>query len=275
MFELFPRPLLFGHRGASRDAPENTMDSFQLAADIGVDVLELDVRISYDEQLVVIHDETLDRTTNGHGRVRDKTYRELQRLDAAHRFRQQPGPWAGDARSVTIPRLRDVLESFPKLGFNIELKRGGDVVLRRLRRVLQETRATPERVVLSSGVHEVMQQLERELAHYPLGLSRLQVWHALKATWRRRPLSRARGQRALQIPVRLGVLPVASPRLIAAAHAAAMEVHIWAVNTPATATAWLQLGADGVISDDPGAVVYTVRQFRGRSLAQRRPPAQS
>lgn len=102
-------PKIIAHRGASANAPENTLAAFQLALDLGADGIELDVMLSKDHQLVVIHDDTVDRTTNGSGRVQDLTLAELQALDAGNGER--------------IPTLDEVLTQFGgKFLINIELK---------------------------------------------------------------------------------------------------------------------------------------------------------
>jgi glycerophosphoryl diester phosphodiesterase len=105
------------HRGASSLAPENTMAAFRKAVDLGVDGLELDVHLSKDGRLVVIHDEQLDRTTNGRGLVKDHTWSELKTLDAGSWFSKE---FAGES----IPTLEQVLAEFPGLHINIEVKSG-------------------------------------------------------------------------------------------------------------------------------------------------------
>lgn len=98
-----PNPLVIAHRGASGSAPENTLAAFKKAMDIGVDYVELDIHLSKDGEVVVIHDATLDRTTTGTGPVQDRTWAELQQLDA--------GSWYGDAfKGEPLPSLRQVME---------------------------------------------------------------------------------------------------------------------------------------------------------------------
>ncbi len=98
-----PKPLIIAHRGASGSAPENTLSAFKKAMEIGVDYIELDIHLSKDGEVIVIHDATLDRTTTGKGPVQDKTLAELQQLDA--------GSWYGDAfKNEPLPTLRQVLE---------------------------------------------------------------------------------------------------------------------------------------------------------------------
>lgn len=97
-----------GHRGAMAHAPENTMRSFGLAVASGADEIELDVHLTRDGELVVIHDDTLDRTTDGHGPVADHDWAALAHLDAG--------------QGEPVPRLADVLDAFPEMGFQVEVK---------------------------------------------------------------------------------------------------------------------------------------------------------
>jgi len=115
------RPLLIAHRGASRIAPENTLPAFALALEMGADGIECDVQLSRDGHVVVIHDETLERTTDGRGRVADRTLEELRRLDASFRSPQWP---KAHGSKVPIPTLEEVLAflaPMPKI-LCIELK---------------------------------------------------------------------------------------------------------------------------------------------------------
>lgn len=112
--------LIFGHRGAMGYAPENTMPSFNLAISMGVDGIELDVHMTKDGEVVVIHDFTVDRTTNGRGYVKNLTLREIRELDAGVRF---GGKWRG----VRIPTLEEVFREFGRrVRYKIEIKRGSD-----------------------------------------------------------------------------------------------------------------------------------------------------
>ncbi|MCI0545666.1 MAG: glycerophosphodiester phosphodiesterase, partial [Candidatus Rokubacteria bacterium] len=118
---MTPVPLVIAHRGASEEAPENTIAAFELALALGADGLEVDVHLSKDDQPVVIHDFTLERTTDGAGPVRALTARELKRLDA--------GGWMGTRfRGQRIQNLHEVLERFrDRTRCWIELKAGSDV----------------------------------------------------------------------------------------------------------------------------------------------------
>jgi glycerophosphoryl diester phosphodiesterase len=115
--------LVVAHRGASTQAPENTMESFRLGVEAGADAIELDVHLTQDGKLAVIHDETVDRTTSGTGAVANLTLKALRKLDAGARFTDADGatPFAG--KGLTIPTLEEVLDWLPDdIGLVVEIK---------------------------------------------------------------------------------------------------------------------------------------------------------
>ena len=116
-------PLLVAHRGGARLAPENTLSAFQQAVELWrADVLEMDVRLSADGVVVVIHDATVDRTTDGTGRVAELPWAALRELDAGYRFRSPDGGASFRGAGVSLPRFDEVLESFPGVRLNVECK---------------------------------------------------------------------------------------------------------------------------------------------------------
>jgi glycerophosphoryl diester phosphodiesterase len=150
-----------GHRGARGLAPENTLLGFQRAVELGVDMLELDVRLSKDGEVVVLHDALLDRTTDALGPVAERTYAELERLDAGHAFARDGGfPFRG--QGARIPRLVDVLDAFPDVMVTVEVKPGDPALVPRAVALVRER--APERVVLASADHATIRALR---AHAP------------------------------------------------------------------------------------------------------------
>jgi len=167
--KVFPQPLtpageiwVIAHRGASKDAPENTLKAFQLAMDQGSDMIELDLKLSKDGELVVFHDRSLKRTSNGEGRLANYTLEELKRLDAGSWF--DPQNFAGEQ----IPTLREVLElTAGKIMLNVEIKkeavqRQDDWVERHLLALLQEYNMVPHTMVSSFATLPLIRLKERE-----------------------------------------------------------------------------------------------------------------
>lgn len=251
MFASLPRPLLFAHRGASRHAPENTMPAFELGVASGAHVLELDVHLTRDGEVVVHHDTTLERTTNGAGLLAEHRYAELCALDAGARYRDVEGRAPFAERGVVIPRLRDVMAAFPAQGFNIEIKQESPNMVRSVLEILEAM--GNDNVVLTAGNHTIMQQIERLAPEVTLGLSFSQCVEVLKGSYLG-TIPQALRHRAMQIPPRTRLLPIATRRLIRAAHRADIEVHLWTINDAHEAQEWLAKGVDGIMSDDPGAL---------------------
>lgn len=255
-----PRPLLFAHRGASRYAPENTLAAFDLAARLGADVLELDVHLSKDGEVVVIHDPEVSRTTNGHGAVSGKTYSELAALDAGFRFLTKGSAPDFRGRGCHIPRLSDVLSAFPALGFNIELKQHRPPMVRAVLDLLERVGAHD--VLLAARDHRIMAELEAARPGCGLGLSRRQVIRLVRGTYFGDPPPEYSG-RAAQIPPRCKrLLPLATGPLLRTAKASGIEVHLWTINSMNRAAKWLVRGVDGIMSDDPGALFNLICECR-------------
>src|SRR5688572_26978466 len=120
---LAGRPVMCAHRGGAKLAPENTMAAFTGAVhDWGVDMLELDVHASADGRIVVIHDPTVERTTDGAGQVHRMSWSELRELDAGWHFRDPRGDTSFRGRGVRLPLFEEVLEAFPRTRLNVETK---------------------------------------------------------------------------------------------------------------------------------------------------------
>ncbi|MCL6636675.1 MAG: glycerophosphodiester phosphodiesterase [Alicyclobacillus sp.] len=249
------RPLVVAHRGASAHAPANTLPAFELAVASGADALELDVHWTRDGTLVVIHDDTVDATSNGTGRVADLTYRELSHLDFGYRFTTDGGktfPYRG--RGVRLLTLRDVLTRFPHTPVNLEIKPPHPSSLRQLVCEIWEC-AAEQRVLLASFHHEVLTALRQMGARLATSASPREAAAFLaRSACRMRPPRRV-PYCALQLPVRHRGLPVIRPTLLAAAAHAGIPVHAWTVNDPREQAALLRLGVKGLVTDDPALAV--------------------
>ena len=144
-------PVNLAHRGASDMAPENTIEAFRLAVEAGAGGLELDVHMTRDGHIVVIHDATVDRTTSGSGAVSEMTLHELRKLDAGHNFRPHGGPTRPyRGRGVRVPTLGEVLEEFPGVAVNIDIKAGTPGIEETVFGVLREADALRRAIVVST-----------------------------------------------------------------------------------------------------------------------------
>lgn len=149
-------PLIWGHRGASGHAPENTLPAFKMAADMGADGVELDIQLTSDGVIVVCHDETIDRTSNGAGWLKDFTFDELRKLD----FSNGNAAYEG----ITIPTMEEVLDLLAPTGLtiNIELKTGIIFYDRIEEKILElvERKGWEDRVIYSSFNHYTVRRIK-------------------------------------------------------------------------------------------------------------------
>lgn len=230
-------PLVFAHRGVSSLAPENTLAAFRLAAKLGVDGIELDVQLSRDGIPVVIHDDRLERTSNGAGRVRHHTYAELHQLDC--------GGWFGPAfAGECLPALEEALAAFPGL-VNVEIKQQEveyagieEAVVEVLRRA-----GALERAIVSSFDHRSV----RRVHELEPALSTAVLFVASPVD----PGLDARAASASAVhPQHLG----AYPWLVQAAHGAGLAVRAWTVDTEEDVARVVGAGVDAIVSNVPHRV---------------------
>jgi glycerophosphoryl diester phosphodiesterase len=251
-FLLGPLPIAFAHRGGSRLWPENTMLSFEGAVGLGCRYMETDVHLSKDGVLVIIHDATVDRTTDGSGLVRALPLAELKRLDAGYRFSSDDGlthPHRG--QGVTIPTLAEVVEAFPDVSLNIDLKRHDAAMVEAMAAFIEE-RGLQGRLLIASFADAVIksfrERTQNRVATAAAGWETRRFWLASRLGLTRliRP-----AYDALQVPPRMGRLTVVDRRLLTAAHRRDLQVHVWTVDEAAEMRRLLALGVDGIMSDRP------------------------
>jgi glycerophosphoryl diester phosphodiesterase len=231
-------PIAFAHRGGTSAAPENSLRAFADAVALGYQYLETDVHATSDGTLVAFHDNDLERTCGEKRAIATSTWDDLRsaRIDGTD----------------PIPLLDDLLDEFPDARFNIDCKadtalepliaklRERDCLTRvcigsfndkRLERVRQEFGAT---VCTSMGPKEVAKLVARATSHLPISPTD----HALMA----------------QVPMKQGPLTVTTPRFVDIAHELGIQVHVWTIDDPQDMEKLLDLGVDGIMSDDTRAL---------------------
>ncbi|MDA8234805.1 MAG: glycerophosphodiester phosphodiesterase [Clostridia bacterium] len=238
--------LIIGHRGASGTAPENTLSAFRQAATLGAGMVELDVQLSADGVPVVIHDETLERTTTGSGYVRDYTLDQLQALDA--------GTWlAPEYKGEKIPALHEVITDLPsEMLINIELKNNlipyPDLEAKVIR--LVDELDVVERVVISSFNHESMARFRKMAPHLASGLLYEQ------------PLDNPLGMAGeLEVQTLHPHYSLVTPELVRAAHREGYLVYTWTVNQEPLMEKMIELGVDGVMTNYPANLARLLKNF--------------
>ena len=244
------RPRVFAHRGGAALRPENTLLAFDHGLSLGADGLELDVHLSRDGVVVVHHDPTLERTTNGRGPIAALTADELARLDAGYHFEGFRGAAGG------VPTLTEVLRRYPAASLIIELKENDPALAHR---TIDEVRAAGalERVAVGSFGTRVLRAARTCEPRLLTGASREETRLALYRSWIRWPVRRPPND-AFQVPEQAGTTRVVSPRFVRYAHETGVAVQVWTVNDAADMRRLLDWGVDGLISDRPDIAVEVV-----------------
>jgi glycerophosphoryl diester phosphodiesterase len=239
MFVKFTQPMIFAHRGACAHAPENTLPSFELAVEQKADAIELDAKLSRDGAVMVIHDQTVDRTTNGTGKVNELSLEELKRLDAGIFFDEK---FSG----ARIPTLDEVFQSVgKKVIINVELtnyKSTNDNLVERVIEVVKRN-AMEERVLFSSFFPGNLVKCKTLLPLAPVALLCLP---GLMGSY-----SRSRLMRHISPQVIHPYLSDVSKEFISKEHRAGRRVHVWTVNKESDLNRLFSQDVDGIFTDDP------------------------
>jgi len=245
--------IVYAHRGGAKLRPENTLLAFDHGLSLGADGLEFDVHLSRDGVVVVHHDTTLDRTTDGRGPLAALTADELARLDAGYHFEGHRGRTGG------VPRLDEVLRRYPSAHLIIELKVNDPELARRTIDAVRAADAV-DRVALGSFGTRVLRAARACEPAIRTGSSREETRLALYRSWVRWPVRRPAYQE-FQVPELAGRTRVVSPRFVRYAHDAGLRVKVWTVDAADDMRRLLGWGADAIISDRPDIAVPVVRSM--------------
>lgn len=231
-----------------------------MAVEAGAGGLELDVHLTRDGHVAVIHDATVERTTEGTGPVAEKTLTELRGFDAGHNFSPDGGrtrPYQG--KGLTVPTLAEVLQEFPGVSVNVDMKEGRGIEAAVLG-VLQEAGAEGRALVVSSR-HAAVRRFRRiSGGRISTGASRFETGMIYV-------LSRLRLERlirpaydALQVPLRYRGIPLVTRRFVEAAHARGVRMDVWTINQASEMRRLLDLGVDVIMTDRPETLAGVLRE---------------
>jgi glycerophosphoryl diester phosphodiesterase len=270
---LARRVLNYAHQGGAREAPSSTLQAMRQAVAGGADALELDVHTTADRELVVCHDATVDRTTDGTGAIAALTLEQLQRLDNAYWW--VPGEVVAPGRpeveylfrgraplepSLGVATLREVLEEFGGVFLNLDIKQTvPDVVPyeAQLAALLREFGRRDDVIVASflDGATDAFSAVAPEI-HTSYGtLATAVFWQAVQDGASPSPSRHV----ALQVPVSFETVTVVDERFVAAAHRHGKAVHVWTVDDPDEMARLVDLGVDGIMTDRPSALDQVLR----------------
>jgi glycerophosphoryl diester phosphodiesterase len=270
------RVIGYAHQGGAWEAPSSTLHAIAHALEAGATGVELDVHATADGELVVCHDATVDRTTAGHGTIASFTLAQLREMDFSYWWIPgadvTPGrpdadyPFRGRApsdRSLGIATLREVLERFPGVVLNLDIKQTAPVVApyeESLARLLAEFGRMDD-VIVASFLDPATDAFRGVAPSVPTSAGTVATAEAWRAVQAGEDLPESPAV-AFQVPERQGDLVVVDEKFVAAAHRAGKAVHVWTVNDTESMERLLDLGVDGIISDVPTTLCGVLRARR-------------
>jgi glycerophosphoryl diester phosphodiesterase len=245
------QPLVMAHRGGRGLWPENTMVAFQHAVDLGVDVLEMDMHSTADGVLVVMHDDTVDRTTDGTGPIHSFTLEELKALDAGYNWSADEGqtfPYRG--QGITVPTVQEVFTAFPDMPMNIEIKQEEPSLAVPFCQLIRDHGMT-DKVLVASFLEGAMDEFRRECPEVATTAVESEVRTLFILSKAMLEADYNLPAQAVQVPEYSGSLHVLTPRFVDAAHHRKLEAHAWTINEVEDMQRLIDLGVDGLITDYP------------------------
>ena len=268
------RTLNIAHQGGEDEAPSNTMYALDRAMLLGADMLELDVHTSADGELVVLHDATVDRTTNGSGSVYDMSLAQIQALDAGHntipgegtasgrpesdypfrgvRLSEKKPPPGFRPRDFRIPTLEEVMAAYPNVPVNVEIKGAADTDVASFLRNADALAAflnelgRSEGIVVASFNDAALQRFHQAAPQIDLAPGTAAV-----AAYKLASVAPPPGTKVFQIPIEFGGVTVTDQAFVDKIHSDGYAVHIWTINDEPTMNQLLDWGVDGIMSAEP------------------------
>lgn len=246
-----PKPLVIAHQGGDWLWPGNTMFAFQNAVDLGVDVLEMDLHITKDNVLVLIHDETIDRTTNGSGEVELMTLEEIKTYDAGYDWSRDEGatfPFRG--QGITISTLEEVFTAFPDKHMTIEIKKSNTSMIDPFCEMIREY-DMGDKIVVASFYDDKMKEFRETCPEVATSSAKNEttVFVLLSKVF----LTGFYSPQfySLQVPEESSGITVMTESFIRLAHERNLAVEPWTINDEETMQKFIKWGVDGIMTDRP------------------------
>ncbi len=257
---LDPMPRVVAHRGDSKNFPENTIPAFESAAALGVDVIETDVHLTKDGEIVIWHDPTLERNTDGSGTLESHTLEELKALDAGYTFTHDGHNYPYRGKGVRIATLREALTACPEMRFNIDLKSQEEDIVERYLGVINDCDAA-DRVCTASFHLGNLKKLRRIAPHMLTSVSTLEVIPLLLRQ-KTHLLPRAFGRRIIfQVPVSQWGIKIITEKFVRDMHSRDAVVMVWTINDSETMRKLFSIDVDTVMTDDPRLLIKTAEEM--------------
>lgn len=261
-----PDLFVIAHRGGRGLAPEGTMAAFDNAADLGVDMFEYDIHLTADGELVVIHDPTVDRTTNGEGRVNEMTLAEVQSLDAGYQFKDDTGNLTFRDQGVYIPTVEEVFTNYPTMRQLIEIKDTNDPalyekIIQKLWDLIQKYGMEDE-VMIGSFDHKINQRFEEVSGgRIPIGAGEDEVRSFVQMHVPYLNGVAKTNVDAFQLPVEQEGHDLTTNNIIRSAKKRNISIYYWTINEEDEIKKLIDKGVDGLITDYPDRVQKVLKEI--------------
>ena len=258
---LSPLPRIVAHRGDSAFFPENTLEAFRSAYELGVDVIETDVHLTKDGKIVIWHDPTLERNTNGSGTLESHTLSELKALDAGYTFTKDGGktyPFRG--KGVQLATLDEALKALPDARFNIDLKSQEEEIVPRYIEVIKSNNAA-DRVCTASFHLNNLKKLRAAEPDFLTSISTLEVipllmrqkLHILPKEFNKKII--------FQIPEAQYGIRIITPSFVREMHKRGAVIMVWTINEKEKMKELFSLGVDTVMTDNPRLLIEVAEEL--------------
>lgn len=243
--------------------PENSMPAFKSAVELGVDIIETDVHVSYDGIIFIWHDEDTGKLDGNKSHVTSKTWDELKSLDLGSIFKGKDGgkPFAG--KGITLMTFRDALKAFPETRFNVDLKDKREDLVKGFYKILEEEDAF-DRVVVASFHAENLRSIRKISSKVVTSygqsevlraviLNKLKLTFLLKAQYKKLPS-------VMQVPESSGLIKVVTKSFIKSLHKLGVKIQVWTINEKEDMKRLYKMGVDGVMTDDPRTLINVSKE---------------
>ncbi|MEO8357088.1 MAG: glycerophosphodiester phosphodiesterase [Chloroflexota bacterium] len=257
-------PLVIAHQGGDSVWPGDTLYAFEKAVEVGADVLEMDAHITKDGQIVLMHDEEVDRTTDGTGLIEDMTLDELKQLDAAYQWSNDDGrtfPYRG--QGIQVPTLEELFQKFPRMRYVIEIKLTENPIDQPLCELIRK-HTMQERVMIASFHDEAMQNFRATCPEVATSASRGEVTKFVllgKVFLSGFVVPQFESIQPPYDPAESKNIPIMTQRFIREAHAKNIAVEPWTVDDPELMKQYIEWGVDGIITDRPDLMIEVLNEM--------------
>ena len=263
-YSTLKRPVVIAHQGGDGIRPGDTMEAFDNAVAIGADVLEMDAHITKDSQIVLMHDEKVDRTTNGTGLIEDLTLDQLEQLDAAYKWSNDDGksfPYRG--QGIQVPTLDELFQKYPQMRYVIEIKLTQNPIDKPLCELIRKHNMQ-DKVVIASFHDQAMKNFRLTCPEVATSASRAEVTAFVllgKVLLSGLIAPKYESIQPPYDPSESKNIPIMTKRFIREAHAKNLVVEPWTVDDPTLMKQYIEWGVDGIMTDRPDLMIQVLKDM--------------